>query len=598
MAQTTPPDITTVNRQPIIDYVTKDYEGFRQAMLNEIPQLLPNWTDRSESDFGVVLIELFAYVSDILSYYQDRIANEAYLDTATQRRSVVELLRLLNYQIDPGLAAASMIHFDVSADAAVLEADLPYQLKTEGVPGETDKHFEIVQSFKLRLLNNAIDLTALAELPTGLTSVELDNTAHGLVEGDTVYLEQVTTEPDGSKKTRRSPILRVTNVVSIAADKDAISWLPALPEPLDPQITTLNGNNISASHGETISDEPVYVGNGTPGQSLTLSRKPVTHLLKSGTYKRRRSSPEMQVLVDGTPWEEVENLFNSRPSDTHYFTTINEEDYLTIYFGTGNRGSVVPTGARVEVTYRIGIGSQGNVGADTLTVFLSSIPAVTAITNPLNAVGGAERESTAEAKISGPGSVIAQERAVTLQDHELLSEAFPGVGKAKARVGLRGGFKVVQVYIAPENPGVIPLPLPSGELKDALKQHLEARQPVNRMAGVDVLDPIYVPIDISIDVHLLAEANQTDVSENVLAELREMLSFANQDFGQSVRLGEVYAVLHSINGVAHIVLKRLARSDAPHITTSDACDFADIPIAENELPYEGDLVLNLFGGGQ
>src|SRR5665811_364150 len=52
-------------RQPIIDYVTKDYDGFRQAMLNQIPLLLPNWKTRGESDFGVVLIELFAYVADI-----------------------------------------------------------------------------------------------------------------------------------------------------------------------------------------------------------------------------------------------------------------------------------------------------------------------------------------------------------------------------------------------------------------------------------------------------------------------------------------------------------------------------------------------------
>src|SRR4051812_44587271 len=96
-------------RQPVIDYVTKDYDGFRQAMLSQIPLLLPNWKSRGESDFGVVLIELFAYVADILSYYQDRIANEAYLSTATQRRSVTELLRLIGCQIDPGLAASVLV---------------------------------------------------------------------------------------------------------------------------------------------------------------------------------------------------------------------------------------------------------------------------------------------------------------------------------------------------------------------------------------------------------------------------------------------------------------------------------------------------------
>jgi len=68
MASPEPATLITLRRQPVIDYVTKDYDGFRQGMLNQIPLLLPNWTDRSETDFGVVLIELFAYAADILSY--------------------------------------------------------------------------------------------------------------------------------------------------------------------------------------------------------------------------------------------------------------------------------------------------------------------------------------------------------------------------------------------------------------------------------------------------------------------------------------------------------------------------------------------------
>src|SRR5512132_2898483 len=130
MAAPEPPRIVTVGRQPVIDYVTKDYAGFRQAMLNQIPLRLPAWKDRSESDFGVVLIELFAYVADILSYYQDRVANEAYLATARQRRSVGELLRLIGYQMDPGLAATTYIHFDATADVVVDGANVPYRLKT------------------------------------------------------------------------------------------------------------------------------------------------------------------------------------------------------------------------------------------------------------------------------------------------------------------------------------------------------------------------------------------------------------------------------------------------------------------------------------
>ncbi|MCG3111971.1 MAG: putative baseplate assembly protein [Candidatus Manganitrophus sp. SB1] len=595
-----PPKITTLRRRPVIDYVTKDYEGFRQGMLNQIPLLLPNWTDRSESDFGVALIELYAYVADILSYYQDRIANEAYLPSATQRRSVVELLRLIDYRIDPGLAASVWIHFDCSADVTVGGTALPYRLKTAGVPGEPDRNFEVTQEFSLKQLNSGIDLAisavGLTALAAETQSIDLRRTDHALAEGMALYFEEKRQQPDGAFKIRRSPMLEMIKIEPAGVDVDRITWLPPLPEPFDPAKTTLKGNNIVATHGESVFDEPLFIGDGAPGQRMTLSRKPVTHLVKMGPFTRRRSRPELEVRVDGVLWDEVETFFQSTPSDLHYVTFIDENDTLTITFGTGQRGSVVPAGAEVKGVYRIGLGSEGNVGSDTLTVALSAVPQITKITNPFNAEGGADRETTEEAKISGPGSIIAQERAVTLHDYELLANAFPGVGKAKARVGLRGGYKVVQVYIAPENPTVIPPPFASGALKEALKGHLEARQPVNRMAGVDVLDPIYVPVDISVDVYLKADAGQEAVRKAVLAILHDLLSFARLAFGQPIRVGEVFAALHPVEGVAYVLLKRLARSGLPPVTHHEGCDFADVPIGENELAYEGLLTVNLFGG--
>src|SRR5437879_5581409 len=97
--------INVRDNQQVIDYLARDYSSFRKALLDLIPSKLPEWTDRSEADFGVVLIELLAYMADILSYYQDRIANEAFLSTAQERRSVIEHLRLIGYEM-PGAAPA------------------------------------------------------------------------------------------------------------------------------------------------------------------------------------------------------------------------------------------------------------------------------------------------------------------------------------------------------------------------------------------------------------------------------------------------------------------------------------------------------------
>src|SRR5512139_251126 len=86
---------------PRIDYTGKDYESLRQAMIDLASEKLPDWTDRSPNDLGVVLVELFAYMGDMLMYYQDRIANEGYLDTAVEPRSIANLLRLIGYKMRP-----------------------------------------------------------------------------------------------------------------------------------------------------------------------------------------------------------------------------------------------------------------------------------------------------------------------------------------------------------------------------------------------------------------------------------------------------------------------------------------------------------------
>lgn len=94
---------------PSIDYTAKDFAGFRQAMLDHAAQIFPEWTGRNTSDFGVVFVELMAYLGDILSYYQDAAARESFLSTATRRESIVELARMLGYTPDVAAPAAGTV---------------------------------------------------------------------------------------------------------------------------------------------------------------------------------------------------------------------------------------------------------------------------------------------------------------------------------------------------------------------------------------------------------------------------------------------------------------------------------------------------------
>src|SRR3954469_549440 len=108
-----------MSTKPVIsDYTNRDYESLVASLLELAAQRLPEWTDHSENDVGRMLVDLFAYVGDVLCYYQDRIVGEAFLATAVERRSVIDLLALIGYTLSTPAPATAALHVTVPDDAA------------------------------------------------------------------------------------------------------------------------------------------------------------------------------------------------------------------------------------------------------------------------------------------------------------------------------------------------------------------------------------------------------------------------------------------------------------------------------------------------
>jgi hypothetical protein len=184
--------------EPLIDYMAKDYASFRQALIDLIPTLVPDWQERHEADLGMALIELLAYVGDQLSYYQDAVANEAYLETARQRISVRRHARLIDYRMHDGTSACAFIHLALKADTAGtlpqqsqvlsrIEAPLgsripphgpviPPELKYKAL-AEADVVFETQEDVHLHANLNRISIHPWGNrqccLPRGTTTVDL-----------------------------------------------------------------------------------------------------------------------------------------------------------------------------------------------------------------------------------------------------------------------------------------------------------------------------------------------------------------------------------------------------------------------------------------
>ncbi len=103
---------------PDINYLAKDYDGFRQVMLDRLAVLTPAWTETHAADLGIAMTEVLAYAADHLSYQQDAVSTEAYLGTACSRISLRRHARLVDYQIGEGSNARTLVSVSVPADAA------------------------------------------------------------------------------------------------------------------------------------------------------------------------------------------------------------------------------------------------------------------------------------------------------------------------------------------------------------------------------------------------------------------------------------------------------------------------------------------------
>ncbi|NIM18412.1 MAG: hypothetical protein GTO45_41055 [Candidatus Aminicenantes bacterium] len=110
-------EIKKINENMVIDYMARDYDSLLLSMRSLIENKLPEWKEyESEADFGNVLLQLFAHMGDILSYYQDRIANESFLGTAQERRSIIHHLRLIGYRLATAAPASTTLELTVAED--------------------------------------------------------------------------------------------------------------------------------------------------------------------------------------------------------------------------------------------------------------------------------------------------------------------------------------------------------------------------------------------------------------------------------------------------------------------------------------------------
>ncbi|MFB8240625.1 putative baseplate assembly protein [Kitasatospora purpeofusca] len=282
---------------PAVDYLAKDYASFRRLLLERLALTMPEWTERHASDLGITLVELLAHVGDQLSYHQDAVATEAYLDTARLRTSVRRHARLVDYPMHDGCAARTFVCVETSRQLTLRPDDLAFTaLPPDGtpqtgasIPAEllTAGPWPVYRPLErrdivLRPEHNSIRLWTWGDqeccLPVGATRATLLDQPPGegedrplrLAPGDVIVFEE-NLNPETGTEADRNPAHRQavrltevtpavdtlydTKVLDVAwADEDSLAFPLRVttwrePEGTQKDTVVARGNTVLVEHG-------------------------------------------------------------------------------------------------------------------------------------------------------------------------------------------------------------------------------------------------------------------------------------------------------------------------------------------------------------
>ncbi|MFO8101346.1 MAG: putative baseplate assembly protein [Dehalococcoidia bacterium] len=445
-----------------------------------IPLYCPEWTDHNLSDPGITLIELFAWMVDVLLYRINKVPDKNY----------IKFMELIGVHLEPPQPARADVAFRLSAPQ-VEAITIPRGTSTATVRTETRDAITFTTERDLTIIppvlshaltsaeedifedcmaalknpdrrvpifqespayNNALYLGFEENLKAQTLALDIESNIEGIGvdpnnpplaweywdgENDRWAAMMVETDTTGGLNKNGRVVLHVpyTCAMKEVNGQDAC-WIRCRaiePETgqrgytQSPEVTSVDpkciGGSVPVTHATRISGEISGRSDGSSGQRFYLQNTPVLPLTEEELVE-----VETDIAGQFEAWQEVVDFADSGPEDKHFtFDSVSGE----IQFGVSIRepngqerqyGMIPPSGRQIRVTsYRFGGGIIGNVGPGTITVLKSSIPYVASVTNFKPAMGGTEPESINRAKLRAPQVIRACNRAVTAEDFEYLA---------------------------------------------------------------------------------------------------------------------------------------------------------------------------------
>ena len=541
-----------------LSYLARDYQGVRQALLEEIGVALGAVPDDAGS-VEMALVEVLAYLADYHSYHQDAVATEAYLATARQRLSVVRHARLLGYRVDPGCAARVWVHVATDAERLHLPAGTAFVTRIPGLasplasPSDLTDDREVFEAMHGQILSGTRNRLLLAAPPApGATSLAMAAAALGHAPGDVLVLQHLATG-------WAHPV-RLTEVL-----EDTARWHPgdALPEhaPRDGAWALL-GNMVLADHGRSTTrlhkaplgpkgeiDLPgVELSYAAPYDHRAAQLGPAAAAAGAGVSQPVPSIaaaehwPGACHAPPRAVWTGAADLIDAGPDSRRFAVDPLGPDHVRLRFGDGRNGRCPPGGGiQYHLRFRIGRGRRGNVGPATIVHTSHDDPRIRAVLNPLPATGGRDPEPIEQARRA---AVVRGHdcgaRCVTMDDYADAAANYPGVLAASARRDAQGDRSRVLLAIVRNGWATL-----DDRFGEDLAAFIAPRAMIGDFLQVEAAAVLAPRIRVAI-----APAPGMSMRRLVPLVRQQLVSRKLPGFGEPLRAADLDAFLRAIPGVS------------------------------------------------
>jgi len=313
---------------------------------------------------------------------------------------------------------------------------------------------------------------------------------------------------------------------------------------------------------------------GVPRYFPKLSQSPLTFAAPfdptaaAATLFTPSSSPLPQLKVRDDrqrPWQVLDDLLSSHESDQAVVLEIERDNTVFLRFGDGQYGAAANAASWFQARYRIGNGSAGNIGRDTLAHVVTNAKGIIQVRNPLAAGGGRDPESMQHIRQFASFAFRTQLRAVTEDDYGAMAQLDPAIRETRGTLRWTGSWYTAFVSLDAAS-GDVPV--------QALVAATKSRLNLFRMAGVDleVEGAVIVGLRIEMNICVAADHFQSDVRDAIMRVFTSghscsgqagILSPANFTFGQKIYASPLIAAAQAVEGVSSATLTVFERMDDP-----------------------------------